>query len=215
MKKTIVLATLAMLALGIYSLTATAQNADSQMSFFLTSAGPGDGANLGGLDGADAHCAKLAEAVGVTGKHWHAYLSTTGESTVHAKDRIGSGPWHNSKGVKIADNVAQLHGENGLTKETNINEKGEAVNGRGDTPNRHDIITGTNADGTAFTGGDDNNCSNWTGSGEGSARVGHHDRTGGGDDGSSWNAAHNSRGCSQSDLQGTGGDGLFYCFATE
>ena len=123
MKKTVVLATLAMLALGIYSLTATAQNADSQMSFFLTSAGSGDGANLGGLDGADAHCAKLAEAVGVTGKHWHAYLSTTGESTVHAKDRIGSGPWHNSKGVKIADNVAQLHGENGLTKERRTSTK--------------------------------------------------------------------------------------------
>ncbi len=212
MKKTVILSTLTMLALGAYSLFA--QDADSQMSFFLTSAGPGEGAALGGLDGADAHCAKLAEAVGVTGKTWHAYLGTTGDSTVHAKDRIGSGPWHNSKGVKIADDVAHLHGENGLTKETNINEKGEVVNGRGDTPNRHDIITGTNADGTAYTDGDDNNCSNWTGSGEGSARVGHHDRKGGGDDGSSWNSAHDSRGCSQSDLQGTGGDGLFYCFAT-
>jgi hypothetical protein len=183
------------------------------MSFFLTSAGPGQGANLGGLDGADAHCAKLAEAVGVTGRTWRAYLSTT---TVNARDRIGSGPWYNVKGVKVADSVANLHSDsNNLTKETVLNEKGEVVSGRGDTPNRHDILTGTQMDGTRFPDdGTDHTCSNWTSSGEGSAHVGHHDRVGGGDHGSSWNAAHASRGCSQENLRGTGGDGLFYCFAT-
>jgi hypothetical protein len=184
-----------------------------RMSFFLTSAGPGQGANLGGLDGADAHCAKLAEAAGVTGRTWRAYLSTT---TVSARDRIGSGPWYNAKGVKVADSVANLHSDsNNLTKETVLNEKGEVVSGRGDTPNRHDILTGSEMDGTAFADdGNDHTCSNWTSSGEGSANVGHHDRVGGGDHGSSWNAAHPSRGCSQENLRGTGGDGLFYCFAT-
>jgi hypothetical protein len=195
-----------------------AQNAAENMSFFLTSAGPGQGANLGGLTGADAHCQRLAASVGAGGKTWRAYLSTSaagGAAAVNARDRIGQGPWHNAKGVQVAQNVADLHSDkNNLTKETVLNEKGQVVNGRGDNPNRHDILTGSQADGTAFAAGADNTCSNWTSSGEGSARVGHHDRQGGGDAPTSWNSAHGSRGCSQENLRGTGGDGLFYCFAT-
>jgi len=184
---------------------------DTPMSFFVTSAGLGKGADLGGLAGADAHCTSLAEAAGVTGKTWNAYLST---SDTDAKDRIGSGPWYNAKGEKIADDVASLHGEaNGLTKQTALNEKGEAINGRGDTPNRHDILTGTLPDGTRS----DKTCGDWTMSGaEGEAIVGHSDRTGLDDSAAakSWNSSHASRGgCSQEALQGTGGDGLFYCFA--
>jgi hypothetical protein len=193
-----------------------AQNAAENMSFFLTSAGPGNGANLGGLTGADQHCQRLAASVGAGSRTWRAYLSTTsagGAAAVNARDRIGKGPWHNSKGVQIAANVAELHSDkNNLTKETNINEKGEVVNGRGDTPNRHDVLTGSQLDGTAFPAGADHTCSNWTSSGEGSAQVGHHDRQGGGDNPTSWNSAHGSRGCSQENLRGTGGDGLFYCF---
>jgi hypothetical protein len=188
-----------------------AQNAAENMSFFITSAGPGNGANLGGLAGADAHCQKLAQAVGRGSGTWRAYLSTNGPGGVNAKDRIGTGPWHNSKGVAVAQNVADLHSDkNNLTKQTSISEKGEVINGRGDTPNRHDILTGSNLDGTAS----EHTCGNWTSSGEGSAMVGHHDRTGGGDNPTSWNSAHGSRGCSQENLRGTGGDGLFYCFAT-
>ena len=191
-----------------------AQDAHSKMSFFLASVGPGNGADLGGLNGADAHCSKLAKAVGVTGKTWKAYLSATGSQQINAKDRIGSGPWHNSKGVQVATNVNNLHSDNNnLTKETVLSERGEIVNGRGDTPNRHDVLTGATLEGTAVQGDGDTTCSNWTGSNEGSARVGHHDRIGGGDNPSSWNSAHNSRGCSQENLRGTGGDGLFYCFA--
>ena len=190
---------------------------DPAMSFFITSAGPGDGANLGGLDGADRHCAALAEAAGIDGKLWHAYLSATasgGRRAVNARDRIGSGPWYNSRGVMIARDVDHLHGDgNNLTKETQLTENGDIVNGRGDTPNMHDIITGSQLDGTAMPGGDDTTCGNWTSNGEGSARVGHHDRGGGGQNPTSWNSAHGSRGCSQSDLQGTGGNGFYYCFA--
>ncbi|MCO5083616.1 MAG: hypothetical protein M9955_18405 [Rhizobiaceae bacterium] len=197
----------ALLAAGLSG--AAAQ--DTSMSFFVTSAGLGKGADLGGLAGADAHCTSLAEAAGVTGKTWHAYLST---SDTDAKDRIGSGPWYNAKGEKIADDVASLHGEaNGLTKQTALNEKGEAINGRGDTPNRHDILTGTLPDGTRS----DKTCGDWTMSGaEGEAIVGHSDRTGLDDSAAakSWNSSHTSRGgCSQEALQSTGGDGLFYCFA--
>jgi hypothetical protein len=187
------------------------------MSFFITSAGPGTGADLGGLAGADRHCQMLADAVGAGERTWRAYLSTTGSAggeTVHARDRIGTGPWYNANGVMIAENVEQLHGENSLNKDTALDEKGEMVNGRGDDPNMHDILTGSNLDGTAFEAEGYTNCDNWTGSDEGSARVGHHDRTGGGDHPTSWNSAHNSRGCSQENLQGTGGNGLFYCFAT-
>jgi hypothetical protein len=191
----------------------------NRMSFFITSAGPGNGANLGGLAGADAHCQKLAAAAGAGNRTWRAYLSTGGggdQKATNAKDRIGAGPWHNAKGVQIAANVAELHSDkNNLTKDTQLNEKGEVVNGRGDTPNRHDILTGSQLDGTAFTDGADHTCQNWTGSGDGSAQVGHHDRQGGGQNPTSWNSAHASRGCSQENLRGTGGDGLFYCFAAK
>jgi len=194
-----------------------AQSADSRMSFFLTSAGPGKGADLGGFAGADRHCQMLAAAVGLGNRTWRAYLSASAsgdQAAVNARDRIGEGPWYNSQGVRIAQNVADLHSDNNnLTKETQVNEKGEVVNGRGDTPNRHDILTGSELDGTAFSGDADTTCQNWTSSGEGSARVGHHDRTGGGEHPSSWNSAHGSSGCSQENLRGTGGDGLFYCFA--
>jgi hypothetical protein len=190
---------------------------EADMTFFLTSAGPGNGAALGGLEGADAHCAALATSAGTVGGTWRAYLSmpaADGSPAVNARDRIGNGPWHNAAGALIADNVADLHGDNSKwTKATVLNENGEPVNGRGDDPNRHDILTGSQQDGTAFPAGDDTTCGGWTGSGEGSARVGHHDRIGGGEVPTSWNSAHASRGCSQSDLQGTGGDGLFYCFA--
>jgi hypothetical protein len=192
-----------------------AQN--QQMSFFITSAGPGDGANLGGLKGADAHCQKLAAAAGAGNRTWRAYLSTSGgtEKPVNARDRIGAGPWYNAKGVQIAANVAELHGENKLTKETQLTEKGEIVSGRGDTPNRHDILTGSQPDGTAFTDGADHTCVNWTSNSTGSAQVGHHDRQGGGANPTSWNSSHGSKGCSQENLRGTGGDGLFYCFAAK
>src|SRR5687768_16619777 len=178
------------------------------MGFFITSVGPGDGANLGGLNGADAHCQKLAAAAGGGSRTWRAYLSTSaasGQPAVNAKDRIGPGPWYNAKGVVIAQNIAELHGENKLTKETQLTEKGEVVNGRGDTPNKHDILTGSQLDGTAFTDGMDHTCTNWTNAGNGSAQVGHHDRQGGGQNPTSWNSAHASRGCSQENLRGTGG----------
>lgn len=192
--------------------------AQSNMSFFITSSGPGKGADLGGLAGADRHCQNLAAAAGAGNKTWRAYLSTTasaGQPAVNARDRIGKGPWYNAKGVKIADSVADLHSDrNNLNKQTALTEKGELVNGRGDKPNKHDILTGSQADGTAMSGDPaTTTCNNWTSSGEGSAQVGHHDRQGGGANGSSWNSAHPSRGCSQANLQGTGGDGLFYCFA--
>jgi hypothetical protein len=187
------------------------------MSFFLTSAGPGNGANLGGLAGADEHCRRLAEAAGTMGRQWRAYLSAAaagGQPAVHARDRIGSGPWHNARGVRVAASVAELHGTtNLLGKETSLTERGERVNGRGDTPNRHDILTGSQADGTAIPGTDDRTCANWTSASTGSAQVGHHDRQGGGQAPTSWNSAHPSRGCSQENLRSSGGDGLFYCFA--
>ena len=186
---------------------------DNPMTFFLTSAGPGDGANLGGLAGADAYCSQLATNVGAGGKNWRAYLSTTGDGGVNARDRIGSGPWVNANGVVVATSVADLHSNNNkLSKENSVTETGAMVNGRGDDPNRHDILTGSRLDGTASPNQNDTTCSNWMSNGEGSALVGHHDRVGGGANPTSWNSAHGSRGCGQSDLQGTGGDGLFYCF---
>ncbi len=189
------------------------------MSFFITSAGPGNGANLGGLAGADAHCQKLAAAVKAGNRQWRAYLSTSasaGQPAVNARDRIGKGPWYNAKAERIAENLDELHSDtNNLTKQTQLTEKGEVVNGRGDTPNRHDILTGSQLDGTAFPAGADKTCGNWTSQGEGSAQVGHHDRQGGGEHPSSWNSAHASSGCSQEKLRGTGGDGLFYCFAVK
>jgi hypothetical protein len=188
------------------------------MSFFVTSVGLGNGANLGGIAGADRHCQALATAVGAGGKTWHAYLSSN-TPPVNARDRIGAGPWYNSKGARVAQNVADLHGDtleaarrgNNVQKPTSLNEKGEPINGVGDTPNRHDMLTGSQLDGTAFTDGADHTCQNWTSSTTGTAQLGHSDRTGGGN--TSWNATHPSRGCSQENLVSTGGAGLFYCFA--
>ncbi len=191
----------------------------SEMTFFVTSVGPGKGGDLGGLDGADKHCQALAQAAGAGSKTWRAYLSTQGAGAVNARDRIGKGPWQNAKGVVIAKNVADLHDNNNINKQTALTEKGEVINGRGDQPNRHDILTGSEPDGTAFTGSNDRTCGNWTKSGEGSAMLGHHDRLGLNDDppSKSWNSSHPSRGpgggCAQADLRSTGGDGLLYCFA--
>ena len=190
---------------------------DTTMSFFITSVGTGDGANLGGLEGADAHCQALAEAAGSTGQTWRAYLSQSAsddQPAINARDRIGSGPWYNANGVEVASSVSDLHSANNeLSKENSTSESGEPINGRGDDPNKHDVLTGSQLDGMAFSDGEDHTCGDWTSNGEGSAQVGHHDREGGGDNPTSWNAAHSSRGCSQDDLVGTGGDGLYYCFA--
>jgi hypothetical protein len=183
---------------------------DAPMSFFITSVGLGDGANLGGLEGADAQCMKLAEAAGSTGMDWKAYLSAEG---VNAKDRIGAGPWVNAKGVLIAADVASLHSDaNAVNKENGLDETGNPIKGRGDEPNQHDILTGSNADGTLAAG---QTCNDWTSNGEGTAMLGHHDRMGPESlaTATSWNAAHGSRGCGQDALIGTGGNGYFYCFA--
>jgi hypothetical protein len=207
--------------------TAQAQGGGAQpqqpappMGFFITSAGPGDGANLGGLQGADRHCQQLAQGAGAGGRTWRAYLSAAGaagQPPVNARDRIGNGPWYNAKGALIAWNVADLHGDvhrdrNSINKEFALDEKGNAVKGRGDTPNQHDILTGSDSHGRLPLGNAAAvTCNNWTSNAAGSAMLGHHDRSGGGN--SSWNAAHASRGCSQQDLVATGGAGLFYCFA--
>jgi hypothetical protein len=200
------------------SAIATAQQA-SNMTFFVTSVGIGKGGDLGGLIGADRHCQELAQAAGAGNRNWRAYLSTQasgGRAAVNARDRIGRGPWQNAKGVVIANNLDELHGNNNLTKQTALNEKGGVVNGSGDRPNTHDALTGTQMDGTAFPAAEDRTCGNWTKSGAGSAMLGHIDRQGLADtvQQRSWNAAHPSRGCSQPDLVSTGGAGLFYCFAT-
>jgi hypothetical protein len=193
---------------------AGAQQKPSNLGFFISSVGSGNGANFGGLEGADKHCQQLAAAAGAGDRTWRAYLSASGAKPVHAKDRIGSGPWSNAKGVTVATSVADLHSDaNKLSKENSLTEKGDVVNGRGDTPNRHDILTGSNLDGTLA--GDNLTCNNWSSSAEGSAQVGHHDRTGGGANPTSWNSAHPSKGCSQENLRGTGGDGLIYCFAAK
>ena len=215
---TIAAASVAVLALGL-SAGVNAQQAN--MTFFVTSAGSGKGADLGGLEGADRHCQQLAQAAGAGGKTWRAYLSTQGAGAVNARDRIGRGPWQNAKGEAIAQNVDDLHSANNkITKQTALDEKGQGVNGRGDSPNKHDMLTGSQPDGRAFAAGDDRTCGNWSKSGAGAAMVGHHDRQGLRDDDASksWNSSHPSRGpdggCSQADLKTTGGDGLFYCFAT-
>jgi hypothetical protein len=189
------------------------------MSFFVTSAGAGKGADLGGLAGADQLCQMRAAAVGRGSSTWHAYLSTQGAGAVNARDRIGTGPWANAKGQVIAANVAELHGDtleiarmgNRITKTSALNEKGEVMNGVGDTPNEHDILTGSQPDGRAYTDAADHTCSNWTGSGMGTAQLGHFDRMGGGN--ASWNSVHPSQGCSQQNLVATGGAGKLYCFA--
>ena len=200
------------------------QAQQANMTFFITSTPIGNGGNLGGLAGADNQCQTLAQAAGAGApKVWRAYLSTQaadGKPAINARDRIGKGPWTNAKGEVVAKDVADLHGPNALTKQSALNEKGEVVNGRGDQPNRHDILTGSQPDGTAFAAGDDKTCKNWTSSTQGSAVVGHSDRIGLRDDDASksWNSSHGSRGpeggCSQADLRSTGGDGLLYCFAS-
>jgi hypothetical protein len=203
-------------ALALAMLAAPAIAQQSSMTFFVTSANPGKGANLGGLEGADRYCQQLAAAVGAGAKTWRAYLSTQGPGAVNAKDRIGKGPWQNAKGVVVAKDVADLHGaSNNLNKQTALTEKGESVKGRGDQPNEHDILTGTQPDGTAFPAGEDKTCGNWTKGAEGTAVVGHHDRTGldTSPPALSWNSSHTTRGCSMDLLRPTGGAGYFYCFA--
>jgi hypothetical protein len=217
------LATLAVASLGLAPGTQAQQ---SEMTFFITSAGPGDGANLGGLEGADRHCATLAKAAGSSLTNWRAYLSKVPKIDraggqpkvipgVNARDRIGSGPWHNAKGMLIARDVDDLHSSNNkIDKANGLDENGKPVNGRGEKPNRHDILTGSDPSGLYSTAGGDTTCGDWTESGEGSAIVGHHDRAGLSQDWHmlSWNSAHGSRGCSQENLRSSGGDGLFYCF---
>lgn len=200
--------------------TLSAQDSDATaMSFFITSVGSGDGANLGGLAGADAHCAELASAVGSRGKTWRAYLSahaTEEMAAIDARDRIGFGPWYNAKGVEVASTLNALHSDfMALGKENSLDENGNTVNGRGDSPNEHDILTGSSLAGNAIDDGADHTCNNWTSNAEGSAQVGHFDRTGGGSNPTSWNSAHGSRGCSQANLVATGGAGYFYCFAID
>ena len=189
------------------------------MTFFITSTPGPNGANFGGIEGADAYCQKLATSAGAGGKTWRAYLSQQaidGKPAINARDRIGKGPWFNSKGVEVAKDIADLHSENNkLGKQNSLTELGQVVNGRGDTPNQHDILTGSQLDGTVKPGTEDSTCKNWTSHGEGSALVGHHDRQGGGQNPNSWNSAHASRGCSQANLVATGGAGRFYCFATK
>jgi hypothetical protein len=200
-----------------------AQAQQATMSFFVTSTPIGKGADLGGLAGADQHCQQLAQAAGAGARTWHAYMSTqaaNGQPAINARDRIGNGPWQNAKGIVVAKNLDDLHStNNNFTKQTDLSEKGELINGRGDTPNRHDALTGSQMDGRAYPAGDDKTCHNWTSSTQGSAQLGHIDRAGLTDtvESKSWNSAHPSRGpdggCSQADLRSTGGDGLFYCFA--
>jgi len=211
----------AILAIAVLA-SPSAQAQGANTSFFVTSTGIRNGGNLGGLAGADNYCQQLAQAAGAGAKTWRAYLSTQpadGKPAVNARERIGKGPWQNAKGQVVAKDVAELHGANNLTKQTALSEKGEVINGRGDTPNRHDVLTGSQPDGTAFSGNDDRTCKNWTSSTQGAAMVGHSDRIGLRDDDASksWNSSHPSRGpdggCSQNDLKSTGGDGLFYCFA--
>ena len=215
--------TIGLLVLGSCAAFAQQNQAPPQpMSFFVTSTGAGKGADLGGLAGGDRHCQSLAEAVGAGNRTWHAYLSTSasdGQPAVNARDRIGNGPWYNQKGQRVAQSVADLHGDtidaarlgNNISRASVLTEKGETVKGFGDTPNQHDILTGSMPDGRAYTDGMDHTCKNWTSSDTGTAQLGHFDRSGGGN--TSWNSAHPSRGCSQPNLVSTGGAGLLYCFA--
>jgi hypothetical protein len=198
-----VLAAITLSLLSSYLLLAQ----DAPMTFFLTSVGPGNGANLGGLAGADRHCQMLAEGVGAGDRTWHAYLSTQGPDAVNARDRIGQGPWHNAHGERVGQNLDRMHSyRHSFTLRTALTESGTIVPGRGYSPIRHDILTGSQPDGTAFTGSEDMTCQNWTSSDAGKAKSGHHD-------GAAWNSAHDSSGCSQEALRTRGGDGLFYCFA--
>jgi len=208
--------TLCILTVGLLALVGAEASFAQEMTFFISSEGPGNGGDLGGIEGADGHCQALAEAAGAGGKTWAAYLGTEQEGGrgVDARSRIGDGPWHNAAGELIAEDIDELHLSPNIVRSTALDEDGNRVFGRGDETNRHDILTGAMADGTAFfPDADDHTCDNWTSSGEGSAMVGHFDRQGGGN--TSWNAAHPSRSCSQADLRATGGDGLLYCFATD
>ena len=211
---------LAAVALTVLSLPQAAQAQQADMSFFVTSVGKGNGADLGGLAGADAHCQALARAAGSTSTNWRAYLSTTepgGDAGVNARERIGNGPWKNAKGVVVATSVDNLHSASvNITKQTALTEKGEVVSGRGDQVNMHDILTGSDPQGNYSTAGGDTTCGNWTKSGDGSAIVGHHDRAGLKDTRhmNSWNSSHGSRGCSQDQLKASGGAGMLYCFRT-
>jgi hypothetical protein len=224
MNKTLRLSILASAASLMLAWSAGAQAQQAATTFFVTSVGEGKGANLGGLAGADRYCQQLAQAAGAGSRVWHAYLSTQaegGQTAVNARDRIGNGPWQNAKGAVVAKNVDELHSQtNNLTKQTALTEKGELVKGRGDTPNEHDALTGSTMEGRAFPPGEDRTCKNWTSNTQGTAMLGHIDRSGLQDtvEGRSWNASHPSRGpdggCSQADLKSTGGAGLFYCFAT-
>jgi hypothetical protein len=210
---------LAAVALAGLGFAAPAQAQQQPMTFFVSSAGSGNGANLGGIAGADAHCQSLAKAAGSTLTNWHAYLSTTepgGTEGVNARDRIGRGPWHNAKGEMIAKNLDDLHSSaHKVSKQTALTEKGETVPGRGDAVNQHDILTGSDPNGMFSTAGGDTTCGNWTKNGEGSAIVGHHDLQGLKDSRhmKSWNSSHGSRGCSQDQLKASGGAGQIYCFA--
>ncbi|MBT5720173.1 MAG: hypothetical protein HN872_04425 [Gammaproteobacteria bacterium] len=215
-KKLLLASAIAISAAATFS---TINSQETEMSFFITSVGSGDGANLGGLAGADAHCATLASAAGSRGKTWRAYLSaheTASSPRVNARERIGFGPWYNAEGVEVASTLNNLHSEYmQLGKANSITENGDQVNGRGDTPNQHDILTGSSLSGRLIDDGSNHTCNNWTSNGEGSAQVGHFDRTGGGANPTSWNSAHGSRGCGQPDLVATGGAGYFYCFAID
>jgi hypothetical protein len=200
---------------GLLAACAGMMSSPSGMGFFVTSSNPGKGADFGGLAGADRYCQTLAASAGQGGKTWRAYLSTTGAGGVNARDRIGRGPWTNANGAVIANNVDELHGTNGLNKQTSVTEKGDTISGSGDPVNYHDILTGSGPDGRAMPGSADTTCGNWTKSGEGSAIVGHHDRLGLQDDApsKSWNSSHPTRGCGMAALRSTGGGGLLYCFA--
>jgi hypothetical protein len=215
MTKVTILPVIASVAFLAFDANAPARAQQTSISFFITSVGLGKGGDLGGLAGADRQCQSLAQAAGAGSKTWRAYLSTQGTSPVNAKDRIGAGPWANAKGVQIASNVAELHGNNKINKETALDEKEMTVKGRGDTPNQHDILTGTQQDGTVVAGSDDATCSNWTSSadGQGNAVVGHHDLIGNTNGPNFWNYSHKTPGCAPANLQRVGGAGLFYCFA--
>lgn len=217
MKTKLLLTSAALIAAAVTFTSINSQ--ENEMSFFITSVGSGDGANLGGLAGADAHCQSLAQAAGSRGKTWHAYLSahaTNSSPYVNARDRIGFGPWYNANGVEVASTLNNLHSEYmQLGKENSLTEDGDMVNGRGDTPNQHDILTGSTLSGRTVDDGSNHTCNNWTSNNEGTAQVGHFDRTGGGQNPNSFNSAHGSAGCSQENLVRTGGAGYFYCFAID
>lgn len=217
MKKSLLFTTAALFTAAASFHTINSQ--ENEMSFFITSEGTGNGANLGGLAGADAHCANLAQAAGSRGKNWRAYLSVHGTASspaINARDRIGFGPWYNAEGVEVASTLNNLHSDYmQLGKENSLTENGDVVNGAGDDPNEHDILTGSSLDGRTIDDGSNHTCNNWTSGDEGTAQVGHFDRRGGGQNPNSWNSAHGSAGCSMPDLIRFGGAGYFYCFAID